>query len=886
MKTKLILCPNCRAKLRIPVNKEITGKRSIKCPKCTKSFERNFGQSFLKDWKFKQTFFKDWKSGKSFREILISYGKPLINKIAKLLGYKSANEFLKHVDEIETAINQFKEYTNYDDYFGGSSYTNWLNKYENNHDKILTWFGKVRKIKGFEKLAQDFDAYITNGNQIREDYNENYLVRMLDEHKQYFDDYNQHGLTLQQRKAVIVDEDNNYINAGAGCGKTETVIAKIAYLVQKKKIKPEKILVLAYNKHAADEMRHRLSKLGVENIDVNTFHSFGYRIVGNVIEKKPDILFESNIEKRRFIQKQFDEILKTDTGLFRKLIYYFSFYLNEHKPIDDFEDLNDYLKFNKSGLRTLDGKYVKSKQEVYIANYLYLNCINYEYEKKYSHDTVTKERKQYKPDFYLTDYGIWLEHFAMKKDSSGNLISKFPGYMDGYAWKVKLHKEYNTRLLSTFSYQFDNGTINKALDKVVEDESIQVRKRKHNEIVADLKNYHKVTETNFTKLILKFISHCKSCQYSLENLFKEQTKLNNARNLAFLEILTPIFNAYQQELDDNQSIDFDDMIADARRYLKENRYCTDYDYIIIDEFQDISVGRLNLINEIKKQNSSAKTFCVGDDWQAIYGFAGADVSILYDFEKHFGEHSKRLFLTQTFRFSKELADLSNQFILKNPNQSVKKISSESSIEDAFDFVKKNNDESNEIIKIIEHISKTDKESKPTPLIKLKAKKKDILILNRYGYKDIKSRYDKIVKKSKQFKNVSVSYDTIHKQKGAQADFVIVDNINKGFTGFPNQMEEDSILYMVMKNPDKFIHADERRVFYVAITRSKIKTFMLAIEGDESSFFNEVFDSVNETKICPKCKGRMVKRINKTTEEEFLGCENFPICQHTGRLSSE
>ena len=324
---------------------------------------------------------------------------------------------------------------------------------------------------------------------------------------------------------------------------------------------------MAFNKNAKDELINRLTKIGVEGVDVNTFHSFGYRIIGQVTEKKPDVYKV----REKFIQKELNKICDTNSNLLRKLVYYFAFYLNEHKAPEKFNNLDEYLKYNKAGgLKTLDGKYVKSLQEVHIANYLYLKCIKYKYEEKYTHDTATKDYRQYKPDFYLTDYDIWLEHFAMKRDSSGNYHSIFDGYMDGYNWKINLHKKYGTRLISTFSYQFDDGSIDSVLEKTLKDEAVLFGERTNNEIIADLKNHNKVTISKFSDLLSEFISLCKSSQNNPVNLLDKQSNLNNDRNVAFLEILNPIYDAYQKELEDNETIDFDDMIADSCQNLKEN----------------------------------------------------------------------------------------------------------------------------------------------------------------------------------------------------------------------------------------------------------------------------------------------------------------------------
>lgn len=821
----------------------------------------------------------------SFR--IISLCKRLLIYIAEILGYNSAEEFFEHVESIETGVGEFKALTNYENYFSGSAYDNWFSKYNVFHQHIITWFGHMKKIQGFEKLAEDFNSFITNGAEKREDYNKKYIDKILKQYKTFFDSLNKKPLTKEQRTAVVTDEDNNYINAGAGCGKTTTIIAKITYLVKKKKIKPKALLVLAFNRNAMELLKKRLADTGIKGVDVNTFHSFGSRIIRKVKGKAQDVLFtEKPRAREEYIQSKFHMLLSDNINYLRKAVNYFAFYLNEDKPESEFENLDELLKHNKSGdLRTLDGNYVKSLQEVKIGNFLYLNSINYEYEKRYIYDTADRDYRQYKPDFYLSDYDIWLEHFAMNKDSEGKLDSIFPGYMDGYKWKIETHEKYGTHLICTFSYQFHDGTIYDELNRMLEEANVLQVKRSKDSMLEDLENYYAVTISKFTVLLATFLSLIKSSGVNPKALLEEQKGLNNERNMAFLEIFIPIYKDYQKELRDKKSIDFDDMIALGTKYLNSRKYQCSYDYILIDEFQDIGVGRFNLVNAVKSQNPFIKTFCVGDDWQAIYRFAGGDVSILFDFEKYFGKHSKRLFLEESFRLSEKAAELSNNFIRKNSLQSKKTIiSKRKSRKDPYKFkIKNSEDDISEILFWLERFDKAkiDKRNEfpGTPL-----RVSDVLIINRYKYGDIPARYMSLINKTEHLKYVNVRYSTIHSQKGGEADYVFIDDVNSGFLGFPNKMGEDSVLRMLLDHPEDFLDAEERRLFYVALTRAIFSTYILSVKDKASTFYEELDDSINKKEICDRCGGNMVVRKNNETENKFWGCTNFPICEHTRKLN--
>ena len=395
-----------------------------------------------------------------------------------------------------------------------------------------------------------------------------------------------------------------------------------------------------------------------------------------------------------------------------------------------------------------------------------------------------------------------------------------------------------------------------------------------------LRNEYKVPIIKFTALIGTFISLVKSSGIDPKKLLEKNT--NKIRNKLFLELLIPIYQAYQKHIKDNKGIDFDDMIAESIRYLSNGDDLVSYDYVLIDEFQDIGMGRYNLIQAVRKQNPLSKTFCVGDDWQAIYRFAGGDVSILYNFSNYFGDHYEQLNLTKTFRFSNQLAEISNEFILKNPRQLEKEIHSKISNEDCMRLIEKNeNDENESIMQIIKEISNKHKVVTKKGVgsgvhadlfNEKKHPKVDILILNRYKKVD----YTKLMNKTRRLNNVSIQYKTIHSQKGMEADYVIIDNVNEGFLGFPNKMGEDSVLYMVLEEPEDFQDAEERRLFYVALTRSKSRTYVVANVSNPSSFYGEIDNIINcnDKIICEDCGGNMVERINKETDEKFLGCENI------------
>jgi superfamily I DNA/RNA helicase len=278
-------------------------------------------------------------------------------------------------------------------------------------------------------------------------------------------------------------------------------------------------------------------------------------------------------------------------------------------------------------------------------------------------------------------------------------------------------------------------------------------------------------------------------------------------------------------------------------------------YLIVDEFQDISSLRAEVIKKIQKINQSVRLFTVGDDWQAIYRFSGGDAKIIVKkYEKFFGKR-KMADLNTTYRFNNKLATLTSSFILKNKDgQLYKNIKG----------VGKYNKVPLEIFEQTTHRSfKIDFSLKKHLLTKLdeifKSDKdvKKILFLARYrdyryrnGYEDLKKYITNIFKNKTIIKDGKkehiVQFSTIHSAKGSEADYVFLMNVSDGYMGFPSTIENDPLLKLVIEDIDEFEHEEERRLFYVALTRTKKKVFLY---GKKEAYFIE--EILNDKKIKKK-----------------------------------
>ena len=776
-----------------------------------------------------------------------------------------------------------------------------------NNNKLFVWKSSVSEIYNnlknynIETLELDdsivleisqFKANYDNGEILRKTYNNNFIKNELNECDILFSNIDGQNLDEQQRLAIVKDEDNNLVIAGAGSGKTTTVAGKVAHVIERFNVKPKEILLITFTRKASDEMKLRIKEKMNIDIEVNTFHSFGRKVIGEATNNMPSV-----IEEKAFyveIRNIFNNLFK-ETDFASNVINFVTEYRLESKSDNDFESHGEYINYIKdNNIRsykevevTINGKltmlreYCKSLEEVKIANYLFLNGINYKYEAPYKYKTSDNKFAQYKPDFYLPDFDIYIEHFGLI-DRNNNVPKWFSGsndqsakvkYNSDIAWKRETHIKNKTTLVETFSYENNEGVLFDNLKVKLLAHGVVFKQRTNDEIWQILNSVAKDEVSALDTLIKTFLNLYKSNNFEIKNLFDRIASIDNVkikkRYSLFLDIFIPIVNKYNEFLKSKNLIDFSDMINEATNYTLANRYKNKFKYIIIDEFQDTSIGRFNLINALLKTNKTCKLFAVGDDWQSIYRFAGSDISLFTQFEKHFGvtEFSK---IETTYRFSKSMIDISSKFILTNPNQTSKQLKP---------FI-------NETISPIEIIySNSFKNDDPFPLIAALIQinnenpennnKIKILALSRYNHViDLyKERLDLFtVRYNDSEKNFTIKYLplphlevqflSVHRSKGLQGDYVIILNCVSGQYGFPSEQADDPILNLLLSKSDQFINGEERRLFYVALTRAKKKTFITTNSTYKSKFINEIDPNYIEgpQSKCPICKkGIIIKK---------------------------
>lgn len=693
----------------------------------------------------------------------------------------------------------------------------------------------------------------------------------------------------QQIDAIVRKNKNQLVIAGAGSGKTTTIVGKVKYLLLKEKYKPEDILLLSFTNASAKEMKERVKQETNIDLDVMTFHKLGLEIIKKSSGRNVKI-FDKDLFQ--VIKKVINRNMENPSYL-KKLINFISKARFGEKDEFDFTNEKEYKAYLTSNKPiTLSGETVKSYGELEIANYLFSNNIKYVYEKQYKYSTITDEYKQYTPDFYLPEYDIYIEYFGIDENrkvapyfenKDGKTASEI--YNESIEWKRKTHKEHNTVMIETFYYENKQGILLSNLEKSLKEYNVIINPKTDVEILEVIQNNNKGVLNETCRAFETIINLIMSNNYSLDQIRSLPTVSSSNLNKMTLDLIEPLYDAYQKGLIENEWIDFNDMINLATDNVLNNSFIHNYKYVIVDEYQDMSNSRYRLLKAMRNQKDY-KLFCVGDDWQSIYRFNGSDIDLITNFEKYWG-NTYISYIEKTYRFTSMMSMISGNFIMKNPHQYKKIIKAKMSEDFAIKFV--NGYTEKNCIDFLENkLNKFEKDSTVYFLGRysfdidmFKENKKYII-----KYNNAENLTDIIYLKRKDLK---IKFLTVHKSKGLQADYVIIINNKDYGMGFPSRINDLPLIRILLGGGlDDYPFSEERRLFYVALTRSKKQTLLLTIDNNKSIFVKELEeDYKNLIKSdrelmrtiykCPRCGGRLVPR--KGPYGSFYGCNNYPACKY-------
>lgn len=709
-------------------------------------------------------------------------------------------------------------------------------------------YSLVKKLEAFNitppetifKFISDFGAI----NRLVKQHNEGIITFLLDTHKEFFDHCLKYPLDKQQRRSIVSEEENCLVVSSAGSGKTSSIVGKVKYLTEIKKINPQNILLISYTNKAAAELTDRM---GIAGLRGYTFHKLALDIIGQTTGQKPSIYENTDA----LFVKIYHELLN-DKKFKKSVIEYFIDYQTpekewEQRKNERRQQLSEQKDVRlKAAFPDMDGKtvYVRSEQEQKICFALSSLSVKFRYEEPYEHPLADEMHSQYKPDFsiYFEQGGktrrIYLEHFGVDehglvpiwfaKDRGITYEEANQKYNDGITWKKAAHEKFGTKLLTTSSADFHYSDIREKLKTLLEKADVSIQEKTDAELYDMVLPPNSKHEKAFIRLVVTFVTLIKSSCKSVDEVLRQTKNAGDERSTFIIKnIFQPVYKRYIEELANINQIDFTDAILQATDICRSS-HPVKYDYIIVDEFQDISVDRYNFLKVLREGNPPAKLYCVGDDWQSIYRFSGSDMALFNQFSDYFGQTEINKIET-TYRFGEPLVSLSSQFIQRNEAQIKKNIHPfNPQVKTELQFCDyERRDYCNVIGQLVASI----------PL------DKSVFLLGRYSFDDYYLSFMyKSVKEGNRFFYIigdrKIEFLTVHKSKGLEADYVIILQCNKDTYGFPSLVSDDPVLNYVLTKSDQYPYGEERRLFYVAITRAKVKTYILYDRRFPSVFVDE------------------------------------------------
>ncbi len=687
--------------------------------------------------------------------------------------------------------------------------------------------------------------------------------------KSYFYGNFKKEISEEQSLAVAKLSRNLLVTARAGSGKTSVIAWKTVFLINKDNLSPDEIMILAFNRNAAKEIKNRIrTNYKIESFqNARTFHSLAYQIV----QPKQEILFDEKEEFSRKLLSEFvqNTVQKMWNPVFKEDLY--QYFRKELKEIERYGislPPDEYFEFRRNRREvTLKGEAVKSNGEKYIADFLCEHDIRYKYER-----IIFWGNRIYKPDFSILEGNndIIIEHWGIDENDK---IRKVP------EWWTQTWKEYRNEmkekrcfckvkkitLIETSIADLKGGreSFERSLEAKLKQCGIECKKLSKEEII---KRIVEPSITRITEMFVQFIQKAKMNEMSLEYISEISKNISEDKVKIFLKLANKVYKEYEKRLKNENKIDFYDLMRKATERINQTKgNCEIKDcriklknlrWIMIDEYQDFSKLFFHLINSIRKYNKQINVFCVGDDWQAINSFAGSDLKYFENYKGYF-ENSDATKLLTNRRSKSEIVEFSNKLMkgrgepasFQPDNKGGEKI-----IDDVSQVrIECRNDEEHKKEKISDEKFRFKSDNgflkarylkKCYEIIK-ENMGKEIRILfrtNKIYYAGLKEFENKLkrtflfneLKQIGDFKKL-IKVGTIHRSKGLEADIVIVMQVCRGF--FP-LIHPDNQLYEIFGQTPEKVLQEERRLFYVAITRAKEKVYILKEKGNESDYLKE------------------------------------------------
>ena len=658
----------------------------------------------------------------------------------------------------------------------------------------------------------------------------------------------------EQAAAIGAVEGNVQVVARAGSGKTATLVNRALFLQQHCRIDADELLLLAFNKKAAEEMKERIGTVP----HVMTFHALAYALVQptKMLLDEP----EGGQSQSRSLQAVVDQYLCNAD------------YADQIRDLmmghfrDDWERHEDWQRIVSGGYgpkaaeilrsrrslnrETLDGIFVKSFGETVISNFLFEHDISYKYEWNFR-----RNDGNYQPDFTVFtggNRGIIIEYFGLAGDPDYDKMSaqKRDYWRDSPGWE----------LIELFPCQLKHNNVDgfcNLLKENLEAHDIPCNRLSEEQIWDKIKPR---SIYRFTTVVMGFIQRCRKLALTPDQLSEMiwNHQCVSEVEAQFLNLAQPLYAAYLEQLQssEEETEDFDGLLQKATELVTTGK--TDFKrksgagnlkrvrFVMIDEYQDFSELFYRLMEAFREQNPRARFFCVGDDWQAINGFAGSDLHFFQNFEQLF-EDAHILHVATNYRSAQSIVDVGNALMQGQgpPACAHKRIIGKVEIADI------------DALEMTPQEEKEHSDNKLTPAVLRLVNKainndKDVALLSRMnrlswriGYEDngkspAKNKLEQFLELLRSHlpedRAEKVTILTAHKSKGLQGNVVIVlDAVPQCYP----LIHPDSIFTRIFGNTIERIIAEERRLFYVALTRAEENLFILTERDNVSPFLKDL-----------------------------------------------
>jgi DNA helicase IV len=701
---------------------------------------------------------------------------------------------------------------------------------------------EYRSIKNYSRTAKSMQELFNNFNIkntiIKQDY--------------FFNNIEKTPLTLEQKIAVVTLNDKVLLNASAGSGKTSTMVARMAYICAFNYHQNGGVLALAYNAAAVNELqiraKQRFNNLGINfsPVMVKTFHALGLEIISMITGKRPKLASGlDNEENENSSFKQCVLNLFKKNASFRHRLSLFVNLFTDDSTVDT-QTITKTSNLALAAHRVLElANIPNTLQRSSFSNSYCLLLL--------SKQEIIIHHKCNDPG--TVEHGYKLLGAITYEELENKL---------GFFKLLRLTNKKNTKSIGT-EYSF-----HRTLESI------------NNNCQQLLKTRDFYNTINLLKAFLTLSKNSlKEGSYLDSLLSNSKTKKQfSFRDKLFISLYKSIYKEWSIYL--NNCIDFEDMLNEAARLIDKHQWKMPVTHILIDECQDISGARARLIQNIIKYNG-ARIFAVGDDWQSINRFSGSELSVMTDFSSYFGQNDL-LKLEKTFRCSQNICNITSKFILKNPRQLKKKVHSVANYNEQPVSIYEQKNLLELEFAIMERVKQIVEENHNQPVT--------ILLLGRYN-NDFE-----LVKKTLADPKLApyCRFLTVHRSKGLEADYVILVRVTSEYLGFPSKITDDPLLKLVEPSPDNYPFAEERRLFYVALTRARRHISIFSIINKRSIFIDELYlqlkpqikiqhikiseNLIPKNILCrnPNCQGYYI--LKRSVSGNFWGCCNYPECKST------